>query len=421
MMTSDVPSNAYVWTWLNQRIDPVVAGVVTRQERRYFFTYGRSYLARTDAVSLAPELPLQPGVIEPTNEMAGALRDASPDSWGRRVIAAGLTGQGGDELRTRSIDELTYLLESGSNRIGALDFQRSPTAYVPRNSPSATLEELMASADKIEAGEKLHPDFDAALRHGTAIGGARPKALVVDGHRELIAKFSTSSEIGRGLRAEFVAMQLARACGINAANVELTQAAGRDVLLIERFDRKKAGGGTHRLGILSALTLLGGSEADMDDLSYADDLAPVVRASFAAPRASLHELYGRMVFNVLCGNSDDHARNHAAFWDGKTLSLTPAYDIAPLMIRRDETTVDHQAMAITGGDRRSNLALCHKAASSFQLSAEQATAIITKQVVAVREHLPRLCIEAGLTAAERDVIGSVMLHPSIFRGWPASA
>ena len=72
----------------------------------------------------------------------------------------------------------------------------------------------------------------------------------------------------------------------------------------------------------------------MDDLSYADDLAPVIRTSFSKPRAHLHELYGRMVFNVLCGNSDDHARNHAAFWDGTTLSLTPAYDIAPLMIRK---------------------------------------------------------------------------------------
>ena len=173
-----------------------------------------------DAVPLAPELPLQSGVIEPMHDLAGALRDASPDSWGRRVIAAGLMGQGEDDLNTSAIDELPYFLQSGSNRIGALDFQRSPTEYVSRNGPSATLEELMESADKVEAGEKLHPDIDAALRHGTAIGGARPKALVNDGDRELIAKFSTSSEIGRGLRAEFIAMRLARACGLDAADVK---------------------------------------------------------------------------------------------------------------------------------------------------------------------------------------------------------
>ncbi len=420
-MISSAPSSTYVWTWLNRRTQPVVAGVITRQVRRHFFSYGKSYLARADAVPLAPELPLQSGVIEPMHDLAGALRDASPDSWGRRVIAAGLMGQGEDDLNTKAIDELTYLLESGSNRIGALDFQRSPTEYVSRNSPSATLAELMESADKIEAGEKLHPDIDAALRHGTAIGGARPKALVNDGDRELIAKFSTSSEIGRGLRAEFIAMRLARACGLDAADVKLAEIVGRDVLLIERFDREETGEGTVRLGILSALTLLGGNEADMDDLSYADDLAPVIRTSFSKPRAHLHELYGRIVFNVLCGNSDDHARNHAAFWDGTTLSLTPAYDIAPLMIRRDKDAVDHQAMVIVDGDRRSKLALCVKASPSFQLNAEQATAIVTKQVAVIREQLPRLCEQVNLTQVEQDVLGNVMLHPSIFREWPTSA
>ena len=164
-MISNAPSSAYVWTWLNRRTQPVVAGVITRQARRHFFSYGKSYLARADAVPLAPELPLQSGVIEPMHDLAGALRDASPDSWGRRVIAAGLMGQGEDDLNTSAIDELTYFLQSGSNRIGALDFQRSPTEYVSRNSPSATLEELMESADKIEAGEKLHPDIDPARVH----------------------------------------------------------------------------------------------------------------------------------------------------------------------------------------------------------------------------------------------------------------
>jgi serine/threonine-protein kinase HipA len=285
MMISSAPSNLYVWTWLNQRIEPVVAGTITKQGTRYFFNYGRSYLARPDAVPLAPELPLQAGVIAPLHDMAGVLRDASPDSWGRRVIAASIMGQGGDDLSTHGIDEITYLLESGSNRIGALDFQTSSSKYVPRQSPSATLEELMASADKIEAGEKLHPDLDAALRHGSAIGGARPKSLVVDSDRELIAKFSTSSEIGRGLRAEYIAMRLAAACGLDAAKVELRDVAGRDVLLIERFDRKTTAEGIQRLGVLSALTLLQANEADMDDLSYADDLAPAIRTSFSAPRA----------------------------------------------------------------------------------------------------------------------------------------
>jgi serine/threonine-protein kinase HipA len=427
MMTSNVPirskapSQAYVWSWLPHRLEPVVAGVIacddTRREPRYIFSYGRSYLERRDAVPLAPELPLRSGVIEPEHGMAGALRDASPDSWGRRVIASALLEQQGDDIKTDALDELTYLLESGSDRIGALDFQASPSAYVPRNCPPASLEELMASAEKIEAGEPLHPDLDVALRFGSAIGGARPKALVSDNGRSVIVKFSTRADPGRSLRAEWIAMRLATTVGIDAAAVELLNIAGRDALLIERFDRFRNFDGMNRIGMVSALTLIGAHEADMDDLSYADDFAAKIRSSFVEPRGNLHELYRRMVFNVICGNTDDHARNHAAFWDGSKLTLTPAYDIAPLMMKRSNTAADRQAMCILGKDQRSNLLLCLKAAPAFQLGEVDALTIITHQIEIVRTQLLLLCDEMQLTPVERDILGNVMLHPSIFEGW----
>jgi serine/threonine-protein kinase HipA len=418
---SKAPSQAYVWSWLPNRVEPVVAGVIarhdTRREPRYIFSYGRSYLERRGAVPLAPELPLRPGIIEPEHGMAGALRDASPDGWGRRVIASALLGQQGDDIKTNALDELTYLLESGSDRIGALDFQASPLAYLPRNSPPASLEELMTSAEKIEAGEPLHPDLDVALRLGSAIGGARPKALVSDNGRGVIVKFATRADPGRSLRAEWIAMRLAFAVGIDAAAVELRHIAGRDALLIERFDRVRNFDGINRLGMVSALTLLNTHESDMDDLSYADDFAAKIRSSFVEPRSSLHALYRRMVFNIICGNTDDHARNHAAFWDGSKLRLTPAYDIAPLMMKRSNTAADRQAMYILGKDRRSNLALCLQAAPSFQLAEVAAHDIITGQIETVRKQLPLLCDEMQLTPVERDILGNVMLHPSIFEGW----
>jgi serine/threonine-protein kinase HipA len=124
-----------------------------------------------------------------------------------------------------------------------------------------------------------------------------------------------------------------------------------------------------------------------------------------------------MVFNIICGNTDDHARNHAAFWDGSKLRLTPAYDIAPLMMKRSNTAADRQAMYILGKDRRSNLALCLQAAPSFQLAEVAAHDIITGQIETVRKQLPLLCDEMQLTPVERDILGNVMLHPSIFEGW----
>ena len=152
--------------------EPVVAGRLEADNGNLMFNYGKSYLARVNASKSAiaiyeSELPLKPGLL-PLLEgltMPGCIRDAAPDAWGRRVIInkkLGLKGVGTD---TADIDELMYLLESGSDRIGALDFQQSPTEYVPRNVHNVSLEELIASAQRVEQGIPLTPELDQALFH----------------------------------------------------------------------------------------------------------------------------------------------------------------------------------------------------------------------------------------------------------------
>ena len=225
---------AYVWAWLPGQTSPVVAGLVERDDRdRYRFTYGRRYLARQDAISFYPdELPLQPGNQEQTDSaLPSCLRDASPDAWGRRVIINRLTGQKGDAADGVDFNELVYLLESGSDRIGALDFQESSTDYQPRESQSATLDELQEASAYVEAGEPLPPALDQAIQHGSSIGGARPKALLDDGDRKLVAKFSSSTDLYSVVKAEFVAMRLARLAGLDVAPVEMARSLGKDVLL----------------------------------------------------------------------------------------------------------------------------------------------------------------------------------------------
>ena len=246
-MTSDVRtpySEAYVWVWLPNATEPVVAGLLTQQGPQLVFNYGRSYLARPDAISLyAPELPLQPGSLSliPGLNMPSCLRDASPDAWGRRVLIHQKLGVKGTDAAQIELDELTYLLESGSDRIGALDFQKSPTQYVPRQTQQPSLEELLTAAEKVEQGIALSPELDQALLHGTALGGARPKVLLDDGDRKFIAKFSSSHDLYSVVKAEFIAMRLARKVGLNVATVHLRTAMGKDVLLIERFDRVRDG------------------------------------------------------------------------------------------------------------------------------------------------------------------------------------
>src|SRR5699024_6239074 len=146
MMRSDV-REAYVWAWLPGATGPVVAGRLAADGGQLLFNYGQSYLARADAIALyEPELPLKAGALPllPGLSMPGCLRDAAPDAWGRRVIINRRMGLKGAEADTAQLDELTYLLESGSDRVGALDFQRSPNDYVPRGDRTATLDELLA-------------------------------------------------------------------------------------------------------------------------------------------------------------------------------------------------------------------------------------------------------------------------------------
>jgi serine/threonine-protein kinase HipA len=414
----EAPEEAYVWIWLPDATEPVVAGRIARDGDRMFFNYGQSYLERDQAIPIyEPELPLRSGAIPPEAglSMAGCLRDGAPDAWGRRVILNWTFGHKSKDVDTGALDELTYLLESGSDRIGALDFQRSPSDYVPRVVQTATLEELLSAAEKVEKGVPLTPDLDQALFHGTSLGGARPKAMIQDGDRKMIAKFSSSNDTYNVVKAEYVAMRLAAKVALNVASVRLERVAGKDVLLVERFDRLKTKNGWQRKAMVSALTLFGLDEMMARYASY-EDLTEIIRHRFTSPRATLHELFGRLVFNILCGNTDDHARNHAGFWDGEHLTLTPAYDICPQSRSGNEAS---QAMLIVDDKRMSNLVSCLEAAPHFQLDHKAAEDIIVRQIIAIRDEWNDMCDEAALNEVERNLFGQrIFFNPFIFEGAP---
>ncbi|MCG8608516.1 HipA domain-containing protein, partial [bacterium] len=373
-MTSSGPTEAYVWIWLPKETEPVVAGKLEADGDTLFFSYGKSYLAHDNAIAIyAPELPLQAGTLPLLNglKIPNCIRDGSPGAWGRRVIINRKMGLKGEATDATDLSELTYLLESGSDRIGALDFQTSPTEYVPRQKHAASYEELMESAKRVEEGVPLTPELDQALFHGSSIGGARPKALIDDVEQKFIAKFSASNDQYSVVKGEYIAMRLAAMAGLNVAPVKLEQAAGKDVLLIERFDRQDTINGWTRKAMISALTLMELDEMMARYASY-EKLAEIIRLRFTEPKETLKEMFGRLTFNILCGNTDDHARNHAAFWDGEHLTLTPAYDVCPQGRTGGEAS---QAMSIVNGQSLSKLSTCIEAASHFLLTEEEARAI----------------------------------------------
>jgi serine/threonine-protein kinase HipA len=407
-------SEAYVWIWLPGETTPVVAGKLSAQGTLLAFNYGQSYLVRSQAMAIyEPELPLRAGRLPLLSglSMPSCLRDAAPDAWGRRVLINRKLGVTGAQINSAELDELTCLLESGSDRIGALDFQHSPTEYVPRNPVNATLEELLASAAKVEQGVPLTPELDQALNHGTSLGGARPKAMIESEHKKYIAKFSSSTDLYSVVKAEFIAMRLAQHAGLDVTAVSLAQAAGKDVLLVERFDRMAADGGWQRRALVSALTLFGLDEMMARYASY-EDLAEIIRHRFTHPAATLRELFARLVFNVLCGNTDDHARNHAAFWDGQMLTLTPAYDICPQARAGNEAS---QAMLISGDNRMSRISSCLDAAHHFLLTREDAMRIVDSQIMALAENWRATCAAAKLTTTDGKLFwGRQFLNPYAF-------
>ncbi len=414
MTSNDSKNEAFVWIWLPGKTEPVVAGKLTAEGEQLRFNYGKSYLDRSNAIAIYdPELPLQVGEVPLLAGLAmpGCIRDASPDAWGRRVIINKKLGLKGVKTDSPQFDELTYLLESGSDRIGALDFQRSATEYKPRLMGNASLDDLLQSAERVEKGLPLNSELDRALQHGTSIGGARPKAQIETNEKKYVAKFSSVGDLYSVVKAEFIAMRLAVLAGLEVAPVSLKRAMHKDVLLIERFDRISSEDGWQRKAMVSALTMLSLDEMMGRYASY-EDLAELIRHRFADASVTLRELFSRLVFNILCGNTDDHARNHAAFWDGQVLKLTPAYDICPQSRTGNEAS---QAMLISGQDRMSRVSSCINAASHFLLSREKAITIVEHQLIGIIESWNCVCEEAELVPADRVLLwGRQFLNPYAF-------
>ena len=167
--------------------------------------------------------------------------------------------------------------------------------------------------------------------------------------------------------------------------------------------------------MVSALTVLGLDEHGGRYASYAD-FADEIRARFTEPDATLRELFSRITLNVLLGNTDDHGRNHAAFWDGSELTLTPAYDIAPWLRSGGETT---QSMILDRqGNRDSRVARCVDAASVYHLSSDEARSIIDAQIETIQSNWDDVCNASQLTTVDRERLRrGAVLHPAATYGY----
>ncbi len=331
MISKTSASECFVYVTLPGQTEAVTAGrFVLSKDRRGNalgrFVYGKSYLARDEAVELDPvELKLSEETFETTRlgGLFGALRDAGPDYWGRRVIEkhSGHT----------SLGELDYLLESPDDRAGALGFGLGQQPPAPRRKFNKTLElgKLQSLADALVREELSEKGEDAVqvdelMLLGTSMGGARPKAVVEDGDGLWIAKFNRPDDRWNHARVEHAMLTLAKHCGISTAESRVEKVGGKDVLLVKRFDRFKNGDTYTRARMISGLTLLQADElAELRDRWSYVLMAEELRRVAAEPAKDAHELFRRMCFNALISNLDDHPRNHAMIAKERDWGLLP--------------------------------------------------------------------------------------------------
>ena len=339
------------------------------------FVYGKSYRARADAVALDPyHLPVTPRRYETAklDGMFGALRDASPDAWGRRVIER-MTGR-------VDLDELDFLLMGPEDRAGATSFGLGAAPPGPARIFNRVLQltELRQAARLLEEAAPGEPVSDQVrqLAHpGTSLGGARPKNVVEDDAGLWIAKFPERGDRWNNAPVEAAMLALAARCGIRTPETRVERIGGESVLLVKRFDRDRLEGGYLRHRMVSALTVMDAEDrvterANWSYLLLADELRRW--SEFAV--ADRVELFRRVAFNALISNLDDHPRNHALIAPSRGWRLAPAYDLTP----HPSSSIERRDLALECGPfgrmaRRDNLL---RGAPRFGIEPDEAGAII---------------------------------------------
>jgi serine/threonine-protein kinase HipA len=399
------------------------------------FAYGLKYLERPNAfeidpvsLSLKDRASIRGKALYPANELVqfGGIRDAAPDAWGRRVIEAKL------KVPANSLPESTYLIQAGSQRVGALDIRQAlDDKPLTSHSTWNDLQYLIDAAQRIDEGLPVPANLESIFDAGSALGGARPKATVRDEQNILwLAKFSTRTDRLNIPIIEAATLQLAAQAGLTVPPVKFMALESQTVMLIRRFDRYWTPSGSDSLGALpndllttvsgarmverrlpfvSGLTLLACDEMDSPTKSYGD-LAHAIRRHCHPDviRRDNRELYARMIFNIFVTNDDDHLRNHAFVWDPRLRGwrLSPLYDVLP----RPAVAFERQLHLGVGPEgRAATLDNAYAARELFTLTPGSAADVISEIWTAVREW--KVYFESyGVPHEQLDKIAAAFRH-----------
>lgn len=385
-----------------------------RGKETLVFEYADGWLRDADCFELEPELPLTRGGFAPPAGQAihGSLRDSAPDTWGRRLMQRAERRQAEREGRAvRTLMESDYLFGvSDESRLGALRFRPVGEEQFLSESRSGVpalveLGRLLQSTERILRNEETDEDLQLIFAPGSSLGGARPKASVIDQHGRLsIAKFPKESDEYSIETWEEIALRLAERAGIVTAGHELLQVAGKAVLLSRRFDRADGG---RRIPFLSAMALLGARDGEAG--SYPEMVDALARHG-AHAKKDAQALYRRVAFNVLVSNVDDHLRNHGFLrLDRSGWTLSPAYDLNPvpadLKARVLTTNIDLE-------ESTCSIDLLEASAGYFALSLAEARRIL-KEVASATLTWRAVAKQVGASSTEIHRMASAFEHDAL--------
>jgi len=394
--------------------ETIRVGTLFRQAARgresVTFQYHEDWLTHPARFSLEPGLAVGKGMFHPGDgrEMFGSIGDSAPDTWGRRLMQrAERRAARGEGRPPQTLHEADFLLGvSDVSRLGALRFRRPGDDAFQKPTGEGVpgfiqLGRLLASAQRIERDEETDEDLSLIFAPGSSLGGARPKASVVDNAGALaIAKFPKDTDAYSIETWEQIALVLAERAGIRVPRHELHRVGDKPVLLSWRFDRD----GATRIPFLSALSML--QVKDGEHASYPEIVDELSRHG-ASARDDAAELFRRMVFSILISNVDDHLRNHGFLWAGRTgWRLSPAYDLNP-------TPTDLKARILTTNisldEGTCSIELALSQAELFGLGLADARAIVSEVGRAVAEWRS-VARQAGQTTSQIDRMASAFEH-----------
>lgn len=362
-----------------------------RGSETYGFSYSKEWLSRYGDVFLCEDLQHYIGIqyTRPGRDIFACFSDALPDRWGRTLLNRREQIAAAEEKRAvRRLTSFDYLMGiDDASRMGGFRFAETPggkfinceeSLRVP---PLANVRELMRAANEIELSEEKHllPSrkwLVQLLHPGMSLGGARPKSSVIDEDGSMtVAKFPSRKDDYDVALWEHFCHVMGRKAGIDVAETRTIEGEDYHILLSKRFDRNSEG---KRIHFASALTLLGLTDGDNASTGYGyTDIVDFVIQHGINVRNNLEELYRRVAFYVIVGNSDDHFRNHGFLLTRKGWELSPAYDINP-------TLSDNQSLLINRFTSESDLNILLSSAGEYMLSAEKAMNIIGEVKTAMK-------------------------------------